>query len=999
MPRSPKLFAIADLYLAYRKAKAEAFYENTHFHAIAFTRYEQNLHANLTALLSRLNAPNPDWPLDIELIGDHAYLPKSIDDTLWDDATDGHFRALNPLEDWDRRFSKNNSRATASLRLVIRPTVDFQIISALWIIKVGQKFDAVLNQDVSFGNRLRRTSTTDTETELNLLPPSLFAPYFSAYQEWRERGLSAMEQSLENGRNVLAITMDIEKFYHRVAPEFILRRSFLKAIDLTLTASEKRFTQWLLDAIGTWYRKTPDYKVRPAGAIPVGLSASKIIANVLLAKFDEAILHEVQPVYYGRYVDDIFLVLDADSQDLSASSVAQRLSSTLSPMLKSEASDDGPNSLKLNLSYAKDSELRFAGTKQKIFSLSSEHGADLIHYIRAQIRAQSSEYRLLPAVPHKANEMASRALLATPDATLQVDALRKADVVSVRRLGFALLLSDIETYATDLTPDTWESLRQEFYSLSRRHIVTPSGFFQFFSYIPRIFGLMLASGDHAEARSLVKSLATTVELLKKTTSLGLREEKRQFELCLEQYSHALLQAGMRAASVRTTDVDQKYFRAIRDLKKLSSTVRLPSTLESLQRQAKQILLADWGRRPYKDYWYSDQQEDENGPSVPRQFSIRRQIRLGAIRKFREEAVKLKVPHWPALAFPTRPLTLDEIPLIAPRVLHDRTLFEQAISALRGARVRSIDPIGFLPPGEDDKHVEFIAPGKGKPLIRVAATSRETTEQQWKAAAQNRHDRSLERYEVFNGLLNRILGEKLRPDYIVMPELTVPIRWALRAAKKLASNGISFLAGVEYHRDRTSRKLRNDCLISLTTRWAGYLSHVVMLQPKFEPAHGERAGLTKLSGKSKSMFIPSGHAALPTVYQHNSFFFSVLICSDLTNISHRNELRGRIDALFALEWNPDTKTFASLVEATASDLHAYVVQINNRLYGDSRIRAPMIQDYSRDVVQVKGGISDYYVLGNIEYSQLRKEQRRKGGGRKFKPVPIGYRMSDKRRSEK
>jgi hypothetical protein len=308
-------------------------------------------------------------------------------------------------------------------------------------------------------------------------------------------------------------------------------------------------------------------------------------------------------------------------------------------------------------------------------------------------------------------------------------------------------------------------------------------------------------------------------------------------------------------------------------------------------------------------------------------------------------------------------------------------------------------MGFLLPDEDDRHVEFISPGKSKPSVRVAATSRETTEQQWKAAAQNRQDRSLERYEIFNGLLNRILGEKLRPDYIVMPELTVPIRWALRAAKKLASNGISFLAGVEYHRDRTSRNLRNDCLISLTTRWAGYASHIVMLQSKFEPAHGERAGLTKLGGKSKPMFIPSGHAAMPTVYQHNNFFFSVLICSDLTNISHRNELRGRIDALFALEWNPDTKTFASLVEATASDLHAYVVQINNRLYGDSRIRAPMIQDYSRDIVQVKGGISDYYVLGNIEYGQLRKEQRRKGGDRKFKPVPIGYRMSVKRRSEK
>jgi hypothetical protein len=1003
MPRSSAQITIADLYLAYRKAKAEAFYENTHFHAAAYTKYEQKLDSNLVLLLARLNSPDPDWQFDALFIGDHAYLPKSIDESMWDNTSDGHFRALDPLDDWDRRFSKQKRRAEASLRLVIRPTVDFQIVSALWILKVGQKFDAVLDENVSFGNRLRRAAGNDIEfngrSQVNLLTPSLFAPYFSAYQEWREGGLSAMEKSLEKGKDILAITMDIEKFYHRVAPDFILRPSFLKSINLRLTAAEKRFTTRLLDAIKIWYAATPDFKSRPEGAIPVGLSASKIIANVLLANFDEAILEQVKPVYYGRYVDDIFLVLEAESQDLSAPSVARRLADALSPMLKTEADNGGPPSLKLNFPYARDSELRFAGTKQKIFSLSSEHGADLVHYIRAQIRAQSSEYRLLPAVPHKANDMAARALLATPDATLQVDALRKADVVSVRRLGFALLLSDIETYAADLAPDTWRAIREQFYALAKRHIVTPSGFFQFFSYIPRVFGLMLASGDYADARALIKSLVTTVEMLKRTTNLGLRKEKRKFDLCLQQYSQALLQAGMQAASARIAEVNQQYFRVIREIKKLDSTVRLPGSLESLLRQAKQMLLADWGRRPYKDYWYNEQQENENGPPVSRKFAVRRQIRLGAIRRFRKEVADLKAPHWPALAFPTRPLTLDEIPLIAPRVLHDRALFEQAISALRGARVPSIEPLGFLPSDLDDKHINFLVPGRGKASVRVAATSRETTHQQWKAAAQNCHDRSLDRYEVFNGLLNKILGESKRPDYIVMPELTVPLRWALRAARKLSANGISFLAGVEYHRDRTSKKLRNDCLVSLTTRWPGYASHVIMLQSKFQPAHGERAELAKIGKKGKSMFIPTGDAALPTVYQHKNFFFSVLVCSDLTNISHRNELRGQVDALFALEWNQDTKTFSPLVEATASDLHAYVVQVNNRLYGDSRIRAPMINDYSRDVVQVKGGISDYYVLGDIEHVRLRSEQRRKGGDRKFKPAPIGYIMSSARKNEK
>ncbi len=42
------------------------------------------------------------------------------------------------------------------------------------------------------------------------------------------------------------------------------------------------------------------------------------------------------------------------------------------------------------------------------------------------------------------------------------------------------------------------------------------------------------------------------------------------------------------------------------------------------------------------------------------------------------------------------------------------------------------------------------------------------------------------------------------------------------------------------------------------------------------------------------------------------------------------------------------------------------------------------------------MSDYYVLGEIDYEKLRAEQRRKVKKPKFKPVPIGFVMSKARR---
>lgn len=1004
---SADLFSVSNLYLAYRKAKTEAFYENTHFHALDFTKFEQDLHRNLQRLQRRLSTRSPTWSRDAAFIGDHAYLPKSIDVSGWESATDGHFRALDPKSDWRQRFLESGSRAGASLRLIIRPSVEFQIISALWILRVGHLFDATIDQKASFGNRLRRSRAVNERKRIsahgvNLTTPGLFVPYFTAYRDWREGGLQAMERSVERGDSILAITMDLEQFYHRVSPSFLLRRDFLDAIGLSLTPDEIGFTSQLLEAIHTWYKQTPDAHRRPEGAIPVGLSASKIIANVLLAPFDTAIVSKLKPVHYGRYVDDIFLVMNARDGEHGAKRITARIADELAPMVKIRKSDPGPDSLTLHLPYAEDSELVFAGKKQKIFALSSAHGADLVHHIRDQIRQQSSEYRLLPAVPSTGVAMASRALLATPNAALQADALRKADVVSVRRLGFSLLLSDIETYASDLKPESWTTTRREFYELVSRHVITPAGFFDYFGYIPRIFGLMVSCGDLQEGKQLVVELGEIAKLLLESSSLGDSDDRNSFELCMEHYARAFLEAGIRAATMaRNAKPKAGLSTLLKSLRTIDPNIKIPRTERSLHALTKQVLLADWGRRPYKDYWFHEQLSDESGPRIPREMEVRRQLRLGAIRQFRESATHLKTPHWPALAFPTRPLRIDEIGLVAPNVLADSRLLRSAIKLLRGAKVRSGASFGFDGGAGNDHVARFEAAGRPRERIRVAVTSIGTTDAQWKAAAKGRHDRSSARYEAFNNLINRILKEPKRADYIVMPELCMPLRWALRAARKLATNGVSLLVGIEYHPDRVTRKLRNDCLVSLTTFWPGYASSVVMLQPKFEPAHEERDLLKTVLRKSNQFFYPAGLQAKPTIYGHRGFFFTALICSDLTNVEHRHAIRGEVDALFALEWNRDTKTFASLVETSANDLHAFVIQANNRRFGDSRIRAPAAHDYERDVVQVKGGVADYYVLGEIDVANLRLEQQRRvcKSKLKYKPLPIGYVSSNARKGQR
>jgi len=142
-----------------------------------------------------------------------------------------------------------------------------------------------------------------------------------------------------------------------------------------------------------------------------------------------------------------------------------------------------------------------------------------------------------------------------------------------------------------------------------------------------------------------------------------------------------------------------------------------------------------------------------------------------------------------------------------------------------------------------------------------------------------------------------------------------------------------------------------------------------------------------------------NAEKPCIH-HGDLWFGLLICSELTNLDYRSQFRGKVDVVFVPEWNPDTESFSTLVESAAADIHSYIIQCNDRQYGDSRIRAPAKESYQRDLVRVKGGIEDYFVIGEIDIAALREFQSANrsptGDTAPFKPVPDGFVISKARR---
>ncbi len=347
------------------------------------------------------------------------------------------------------------------------------------------------------------------------------------------------------------------------------------------------------------------------------------------------------------------------------------------------------------------------------------------------------------------------------------------------------------------------------------------------------------------------------------------------------------------------------------------------------------------------------------------------------------------PH--GLFFATRPFDVSELFILNKDAYtaKGQASMRAMVQALRGFKFEEKTPCF-------DKHGVLQIPGDAMSRKHgIAVSSWQTDLNSWTAAVTRSIDPDADRYARLNRLLDGVIAQPHDSRYLILPELALPAHWFIRIARKLQRRGISLITGIEYLHAGKSL-VRNQVWAALSHDGLGFPSLMIYRQDKQRPALHEERELLRLAGlemKPETCW----KNGIPPIVQHGDFRFAMLVCSELTNISYRSALRGKVDALFVPEWNQDTETFNALVESAALDMHAYIIQCNDRQYGDSRIRAPFQESWKRDVLRVKGGLTDYCVIGEIDIQALRQFQSSYRSPRKpFKPVPDGFEISYERK---
>src|SRR5690606_33902682 len=311
------MITLEDLSLAYRKAKVDLYY-TSHPDLGMIADYEQDLYGNLKSLLSRVNGADEEWVTSPNFLGAWTLAAKGLrcdgaDKKKFPPTGNGSLIYSSPKDEWDAACAAG-VEIQAEFRLMAQPSMDFHVLSALWMLRVGCHYDKNLDE-CAYGSRLRRT----TKGEFNARSLGSFRPYLKPFRDWRNGGIRAMRSALEAKKSIVALTADVSSFYHELNPEFMLKDDFNQKLDLPEILrhpGHKKLHRLFIGALQAWAKGTPLKK-----GLPVGLPASAVVANMALIDLDRLMRQQIAPLYYGRYVDDLILVMDGGDQFSSTADV------------------------------------------------------------------------------------------------------------------------------------------------------------------------------------------------------------------------------------------------------------------------------------------------------------------------------------------------------------------------------------------------------------------------------------------------------------------------------------------------------------------------------------------------------------------------------------------------------------------------------------------------------------------------------------------------------
>jgi len=484
---------------AYRKLKSYVYYDKTDLRLrerLAKFECSNKFEANLQAVQQVADAANPvsdrrfkRWLREIGC----RVVPKKL--------CPAQSANLSSNEDGGKFITNVTSAPSVDVESVnyfFDGPIELHLIAVLWLMREGRYLDAKLLPECC-GSRLSPKLHDENDNSLQL-----FTKYHEQYSRWRDTGIRKAKQLLEEERRSVAILgLDLREYFYRVDLDFDDVREALRSTDFS---GDEDALLNCIEAIGKAYRvcitpllaRTHPDLAEFEGGLPIGLCSSLVLANWYLRDFDAAVLKSVRPAYYGRYVDDILLVVSA-SQDPSRGNENPVTAYMNELLVRPQLLDQPVNGI---YHLRERPTLQLQQSKCILQYFDARHSIAGLEKFKKKLEQNGSDFLLLP-VDEADNSMEEVAYELLYEGS--VNKFRSVKGVAENRYELAkhLARQTVLHLVTDDSPDRKVSRGLQNFFKGRCAI-------EYFDLWERVFTLLGIAGDKATAKAFLKQLKAEI---------------------------------------------------------------------------------------------------------------------------------------------------------------------------------------------------------------------------------------------------------------------------------------------------------------------------------------------------------------------------------------------------------------------------------------------------------------------------------------------------------
>lgn len=978
--------------IAYKKLKSSLYYDKS----MGITReelvkyeMEGNIDKKLEILYRRFIDDREREILISDLLKriDYLSFPKSVDS----------FNEKNTDSLVCNYFS--NFINVGDLQYYIQLDIEGHILGVLWLLLIGYKIDSLIYEH-SYGNRIRK----DLIKELSDKPtysPFLFEPYFRQYESWRDKALLEARNQLNLGNDAYVLTLDLKRFYYSInITDAFMENVIISAKNYNFSQMEITLNEFVFDVICRYSSLFGD-EFKGRNILPIGFLPSNVLANYALRNLDEAISNYWNPLYYGRYVDDIIIVDKVESnsylhkkcrkESLSSEELINRLlkrcdewkkdtKKNLAIIIDQKRDEDNSIIYQINPLYnphnAKDgSLLELQDRKMKFFYFRSDCSDVMINDFLKHISENKSEFRHIPDIDLDTDWNDFNKIFDVKN-NETINKFRGISKVSINKYELSKLLGKYLRTICLIN----DSNTKEFISELKKAL-NAQALFENYTLWDQIFEVLVlceAWDDLAElVNRIIKTIKKTPEIGRTGYSLLLYLESslsRSLSLVWGKGINLFIQSAMhyeyskriiqfannktRYGFLSTCMLDQSIIPFVIDnidgrklLEETENTIIL-SRLDQVLPFAKPYYQFNYKYNPvliplfsYSIFHCFNNLNSDNylNRDIDEMFfnNLNEDYSHFLLSNFNNEGIEQKYSY----KYPT----------------------------YKPFNVRSFN----------DNHIRLIeVDSNSKAKLKIALANVKLDHEDFERIVIGKPVRTKERYNSFVSIVNAAIEENV--DMLVFPESYLPFEWLFALINKCIKSNIAVVTGIEHI--IANSNVYNLSAIILPFQNGSIKDAVVSFHLKTNYAPEEKSII-------ESYRLKAIEGNVHELYKWHDCYFPFYCCYELASIVDRSIYVSVADFLVAIEWNHDVNYYSNIIESLSRDLHCYCIQDNYSDYGDSRITKPSKTE-SKDIIRVKGGINstilvDYIDINELRLFQIKGYYLQKNDKSGLKPTPPGF----------